>query len=204
MPPFRNTLNADQVRQITTYVRSLAAPPYTADQARPIVTVPGAPAQPIAFSHLLHAGSYQMACEHCHAGARRGLAAGLPSVERCMGCHKIVGAQDNPEIQKIHAYWNRREPIPWVRVFKVPEYSYFPHKPHLGAGVACQRCHGPIEQMRVMGAVTGQSLGNDLLNLVGLRPAPVPFTMGWCIDCHREQNATRRTQAPLDCVACHH
>jgi hypothetical protein len=28
--------------------------------------------------------------------------------------------------------------------------------------------------------------------------------MGWCIDCHRQQNAARGTQAPLDCVGCHH
>ena len=31
-----------------------------------------------------------------------------------------------------------------------------------------------------------------------------PLSMGWCIDCHREQNASRGLQAPLDCVACHH
>ena len=47
-----------------------------------------------------------------------------------------IGAQDNPEIQKIHGYAQRGEAIPWVRVFKVPEFTYFPHKPHVRAGVA--------------------------------------------------------------------
>jgi len=28
--------------------------------------------------------------------------------------------------------------------------------------------------------------------------------MGWCVECHRQQNATRKMQAPLDCVTCHH
>src|SRR5437773_10863025 len=58
--------------------------------------------------------------------------------------------------------------------------------------------------MTTFGAVAGPRLTNDLLNLVGLRPAPPPLTMGWCIDCHRRQNATADTHAPLDCVTCHH
>jgi mono/diheme cytochrome c family protein len=203
MPPFRGNLNEGQIRQITAYVRTLADPPFRSGDARLIVTVPGAPPQPIFFSHLIHAGSYRIDCQYCHTDARRSSAAGLPSVEKCMGCHKIIGAQDNPEIRKIHAYWDRREPIPWVRIFRVPEFTYFTHKPHVRAGVSCQSCHGPIEQMRVVGANTGPSIANDLQNLIGLRPAPRPLSMGWCVDCHREQNATGK-QAPLDCAACHH
>jgi len=58
--------------------------------------------------------------------------------------------------------------------------------------------------MTTVAANTGPTLTNDLLNLAGLRPAPPPLTMGWCVDCHRQQNATRGMQAPLDCVMCHH
>ena len=204
MPPFGAYLGEAQARDITAYLRSLADPPFRPEAARPLVTVPGAPAQPIMFSHVIHAGSFQIDCQYCHADARRSKYAGLPSVDRCMGCHRVIGAQDNPEIAKIHQYASRGEPIPWVRVFKVPEFTYFPHKPHVRAAVACQSCHGPIEQMRVVGARTGPRLLNDLANLVGLKPAAPPLTMGWCIDCHRQQNATRNTQAPLDCIACHH
>ena len=204
MPPFGAYLGEAQARDITAYLRSLADPPFRPEAARALVTVPGAPAQPIMFSHVIHAGSFQIDCQYCHADARRSKYAGLPSVERCMGCHRVIGAQDNPEIAKIHQYASRGEPIPWVRVFKVPEFTYFPHKPHVRAEVACQSCHGPIEQMRVVGARTGPRLLNDLANLVGLKPAAPPLTMGWCIDCHRQQNATRNTQAPLDCIACHH
>jgi mono/diheme cytochrome c family protein len=204
MPPFRGHLNEGQVRDIVAYLRSRADPPFTPASARPVVTVPGAPRQPIFFSHLIHAGAYQIDCQYCHADARRSPFAGLPSVERCLGCHKIIGAQDNPEIRKIHQYWERQEPIPWVRVFALPEFTYFTHKPHVQAGLACQGCHGPIQQMRAVGAGAGPSLANDLLNLVGLRPAPRPLTMGWCVDCHREQRAVKGRRAPLDCVACHH
>ena len=203
MPPFAAYLGEAQARDIAAFVRTLAEPKFEPDKARALVTVPGAPKQPIFFSHLIHAGSFKIDCQYCHADARRSEYAGLPSVERCVGCHKIIGVQDNPEIQKIHDYARRGQSIPWVRVFKVPEFTYFPHKPHVRAAVSCQRCHGPIERMRVVGAETGQQLGNDLKRLIGLRPAPPPLTMGWCIDCHRAESA-KGAKAPLDCVTCHH
>jgi mono/diheme cytochrome c family protein len=204
MPPFNRTLSAEQIDQVVAYVRTLAQPPFDPQQAAPLVRPAGAPRQPIYFNHVIHAGSFKIDCQHCHADARRSEYAGLPSVERCLGCHKIIGAQDNPEIRKIHDYAGRGEPIPWVRVFKIPEFTYFPHKPHLRAGVACQSCHGPIERMPVVGAQTGPQLANDLMHAAGLRPGPPPLSMGWCIECHRQENAARGTRAPLDCVACHH
>ena len=205
MPPFRGNLNEGQARQIVAFLRTLAQPPFRPGEARPLVVPSHAPVQPIFFNHVIHAGSFQIPCQYCHADARRGVAAGVPSVQRCMGCHVIIGAQDNPEIKKIHDYWNRRQPIPWVRVFKVPEFTYFPHKPHIRAGVECQTCHGPIERMPRVGADRlGTWIPNDLLNLVRIRPDARPLTMGWCINCHRKENATRNTKAPLDCVTCHH
>ena len=159
--------------------------------------------QPINFPHNVHVQTYKIDCQYCHADARRSEYAGLPSVTRCMGCHKITAA-DKPEIKKLAEYAGKGEPVPWVRIFKVPEFTYFPHKPHVRAGVRCQTCHGPVETMTTVGGRTGPRLVNDLLNLAGMRPAAPPLTMGWCIDCHRDQNATRGTNAPLDCVTCHH
>jgi hypothetical protein len=168
---------------------------------RPAVAQPTV--QPINFPHNVHVETYKIDCQYCHADARRSEYAGLPSVERCMGCHRITAA-DRPEIRKLADYWTRKEPIPWIRVFKVPEFTYFPHKPHVRAEVKCQTCHGPVETMTTASGVTGPRLGNDLLNLVGLRPPAPLLTMGWCVDCHRAENAKRDTKAPLDCVACHH
>jgi hypothetical protein len=159
--------------------------------------------QPINFPHNVHVQSYKIDCQYCHADARRSEYAGLPSVERCMGCHKIVAA-DKPDIKKLAEYAGKQEPIPWTRVFKVPEFTYFPHKAHVRASVACQTCHGPVETMTTVAATTGPSLANDMLNLVGFKPAPPALTMGWCVECHRRENATNKRQAPLDCVTCHH
>ena len=204
MPPFADFLSESQTRQLIRYLRAIAAPPFRPEMAKPLVTFAKAPRQPILFSHVVHAGSFQISCQYCHADARRSEYAGLPSVERCMGCHRIIGAQDNPEIAKLHDYARRGQPIPWVRVFKVPEFAVFPHKPHVRFELACQTCHGPIERVRVVGADTGPKLVDDLVRLLGFRPPARALTMGWCVDCHREQNATRGAHAPLDCVSCHH
>jgi mono/diheme cytochrome c family protein len=203
MPPFDRSLGAGEIRSVVAFVRTLAKPDYPGGPEE-LVRPPRAPRQPINFNHVVHAGSFQIPCQYCHADARRSEYAGLPSVERCMGCHKIVGAQDNPEIGKIQQYAQRGAPIPWARVFKVPEFTHFPHKAHVAADVKCQTCHGPIERMPVVGGDTGPELTDDLTRLVGLQPPQRQLTMGWCVECHRRENATRDRHAPLDCVVCHH
>lgn len=137
-----------------------------------------APVQPIAFSHQVHAGDFQIPCLYCHSYARRSPVAGVPSVERCFGCHKIT-AVNSPEVQKVLGYWKRREPIPWVRVHKLPDFVVFTHKRHVLAGLPCQTCHGPVETMPRVRQVA-------------------PLSMGWCLECHRQQGAT------LECFTCHH
>jgi len=228
MAAFKPYLSDVQINEVILYVRTLAEPPFDPKGVLPIPAKREGPVQPIFFSHVIHAGSMQIACQYCHANARRSSTAGIPSVERCMGCHKIIAAQGNPEVQKLQDYWERKEPIPWVRVFKLPEFADFTHKPHVQAGVQCQTCHGRIEAMERVGAITGQNLPNDLLNLTGMNVPPTKLTMGWCVECHRSVNVsgvraiqdvaalpvpsvkvppgseTQKRNAPLECVICHH
>jgi mono/diheme cytochrome c family protein len=221
MPPFKPQLSDSQIADVIHFVRTFAVPAFDAAKVLPVPRVRQGPVQPIFFSHVIHAGSFQIDCQYCHAGARRSRAAGLPSVERCMGCHKIVAAQGNPQVAKLHEYWEKKEPIPWVRVFKIPEHAQFPHKNHVQAGLPCQTCHGQIEAMEQVHAETGQNIVNDVLNLAVVPAPPPKLTMGWGIECHRAANAGQlaslswipkpapkltkeRPQAPLDCVVCHH
>jgi hypothetical protein len=205
MPAWEGYLGAEQIADVVAYVRSLAVPRYAAPATPPgPIYPPGAPAQPILFSHLIHAGAHRIDCQYCHSEARRSAYAGLPSVERCMGCHTLIGAEGNPEIGKLRGYRERGEPIRWRWLFKVPEFVYFPHKAHVRADLACQTCHGRVETMMQIPAPRPPNLPNDLLNLAGLTVAPPVLSMGWCVECHREQNATRGRTAPLDCVTCHH
>lgn len=179
MPAFQPPLTDRQIRDVIGYVRTFADPPYRPQPAPPVAAVEPPPTQPIEFSHIVHASSYRIDCQYCHADARRSTYAGLPSVERCMGCHKIVAAQGNPEVQKVQDHWTRKQPIPWVRIHKLPGFVYFPHKRHIAAGLACQTCHGPVERMQRVAQVA-------------------PLTMGWCVECHAQKNG------PLECVTCHH
>tara|TARA_R110002153_G_scaffold16501_10_gene58347 strand:- start:367 stop:1737 length:1371 start_codon:yes stop_codon:yes gene_type:complete len=79
--------------------------------------------------------------------------------------YKAVGWDE--ENQK---YTGESQPVEWIRVHNLPDFAYFNHSQHVSvAGVDCQTCHGPVEEMEIMYQYS-------------------PLTMGWCIDCHRETN----------------
>lgn len=132
-----------------------------------------APAQPIAFSHALHAGQYEIACQYCHTGVEIGKSANIPSANICMNCHthiQNVGGKEgiSTEIQKIYDAVDNDSPIEWVRVHNLPDLAYFNHSQHVKVGgIECQTCHGQIQEMEVVAQHSS-------------------LTMGWCIDCHRQ------------------
>lgn len=143
----------------------------------PLDTLDRSPAQPIAFSHKVHAGDNGIPCLYCHRAAPSSSRAGIPSVSDCRACHLYI-SPDDPEIRKIEAYWEKREPIPWVRVYSLPDHVYFAHKMHLRAGIACASCHGDVASMQRVSR-------------------SVKLEMGWCLDCHRRHNVG------IDCWMCH-
>lgn len=131
------------------------------------------PTQPIAFSHKLHAGQYEIDCNYCHTGVRIAKSANIPSANICMNCHSAIqnvgGATGmSPEIKKIYDAVESGTPIEWVRIHNLPDLAYFNHAQHVAVGgLECQTCHGQIQEMEVV---------YQYANL----------TMGWCINCHRE------------------
>ena len=135
--------------------------------------------QPLAFNHraMVQLG---IDCLFCHTDATRSLSAGMPSEQKCMGCHNVI-ATDNPEIQKLAGYWQKKQPLEWARVNSLPRFVYFSHQVHISAGFNCERCHGDVGHMAIAIPV-------------------VEMDMGWCLDCHQQQpNATQLR----DCVVCH-
>ncbi|MBI3786645.1 MAG: cytochrome c3 family protein, partial [Ignavibacteriales bacterium] len=97
--------------------------------------------QPIAFSHARHAGDFKIGCQYCHSGVRRGANAYIPSVQTCMGCHKLVAAT-KPEIVKVRQAWETQQPIQWTKVNQIADFVYFNHYPHIAKGIDCKNCHG--------------------------------------------------------------
>lgn len=153
-----------------------------------------APVQPIHYSHKIHAGDNQIDCNYCHSSARKSKHSGIPSLNVCMNCHKNIaeytGDEDlekgytkdfyTAEIKKLYeavgwdeatqSYTGETKPVKWVRIHNLPDFAYFNHSQHVTvAGIECQKCHGPVEEMEIMYQFS-------------------PLTMGWCINCHRETN----------------
>jgi len=152
---------------------------------------PTEPAQPIKFSHKVHAGDARIGCTSCHAYAERGPVAGIPSMARCQGCHKFVKEdKENPaitaEIKALLAVLEEGKVIEWTRVHRVPDHVYFTHERHVLAGLRCQECHGEVEQMEVVRQVS-------------------PLTMGWCLACHKAKQAEHPAGRAMltDCWTCH-
>jgi hypothetical protein len=136
------------------------------------------PRQPIPFSHRVHAGQKQISCFFCHPFADRSPNPGMPEVSTCMLCHEKI-IREFPPIQELRAYDDSGTPIPWAKVTVLAEFAHVTHEMHIRDGIDCGRCHGDVKAM-------------DRILLVD------DFTMGFCVDCHREEDAT------VDCLACHH
>jgi hypothetical protein len=135
------------------------------------------PVQPLAFSHKVHAGDNAIPCLYCHRLATTTRLAGIPAVADCRACHLYI-SPDAPEVKKLLEYWDKQQPIPWVRVYKLSDHVYFPHMMHLRAKLDCATCHGDVATMeRVTRSVS--------------------IKMGWCLDCHRHYRAS------IDCWTCH-
>lgn len=155
-------------------------------------SAPG-PNQPIPFSHAHHAGTFQIECLYCHSGTDRSRAAGMPSVEDCMGCHENFAAEyDQLEgIRILKEHWEQQRPIEWLQIHRLPEHVKFRHNRHLAAGLECQDCHGPVEEMDKLYLVPDTNFWH-----FGM-PAQ-KLEMGWCIQCHN------KLEASVDCLTCHY
>lgn len=136
-----------------------------------------APVQPVPYSHKLHAGQIGIDCRYCHTGVERSAVAMVPPTQTCMNCHKIV-KPNSSKLAALKESWDRKIPMQWVRVHKVPDYAYFDHSMHLRAGVGCETCHGNIAAMEV----------------VELKK---PLSMSWCLDCHRNPDPYLRPQSEI-------
>jgi hypothetical protein len=149
----------------------------TAAEVAPPSDDPYAPEQPIAFSHRVHVIDDGIDCAYCHGAARRSRFAGVPSVERCMGCHQVA-LREHPEVEKLARYWEYRVPVRWVKVYALPGFVRFSHEAHMRANVSCEQCHGAVASMEIVARTTS-------------------LQMGWCIGCHRAARAS------VDCLVCH-
>jgi len=179
------------------------------------------PLQPIAYSHLLHAGELQIDCLYCHSGAETSRHAGIPSASTCMNCHKFITAslgalraedelaqQENrrpreivsPEVAKIYAALGlaedrERDPSAQTRPIEWVKVHNLPDYVYFD-----HRAH-------VSAGVRCQTCHGPVETMERLRQAE-DLSMGWCVNCHRDVTenglAGKAVSASIDCVTCHY
>ena len=124
------------------------------------------PIQPIAFSHEIHAGQLGMDCRYCHNGVEKSWYSNIPAAAVCMNCHNQV-LKDSPKLELVRESALSGKPIEWVQIHKTPDYVYFNHSVHVNRGVSCVKCHGLVNHM--------DEVRHEK-----------PFSMSFCLDCHRD------------------
>lgn len=139
----------------------------------------GSVQQPLAFNHRVHVQEAGFDCTDCHAYARSGVRATIPTLEVCAGCHEEASSGSADEARLL-GYVRAGTPIPWRKVFTVPEHVYFSHRRHTAAaGLECDVCHGDV-------AAREEPFSR-----------PRAPSMDSCMECHRRSGASN------DCIWCH-
>ena len=139
-------------------------------------------------------------CMNCHRSVTAPLGVIRAEEERAKQENRKPRVVVSPELRKLFDSLGLDEnlkpdaakaaqPIRWVRVHNLPAFACFDHRAHVNVGVACQKCHGPIESMERVRQVESLS-------------------MGWCVNCHRAAEKTgvagKVVRPSLDCAACHY
>src|ERR1051326_7966774 len=135
------------------------------------------PIQPVAFPHSVHADQLGIDCRYCHNGVEKSWYSNVPGAATCMNCHNQVLATD-PRLALVRESAATGKPIEWVQIHKVPDYVYFNHSVHVNRGISCYHCHGQVNKM--------DEVRHEK-----------PFSMSFCLDCHRNPAANIRSQSAV-------
>lgn len=123
------------------------------------------PSQPVPYDHSFHVGELGLDCRYCHSKVDQAGHANVPASSTCMNCHSIIKT-DSELLEPVRASYESGEPVPWVRIHQTPDYVYFNHEVHVNRGVSCVECHGQVNEMVEVSHEKS-------------------FSMGFCLDCHR-------------------
>lgn len=133
------------------------------------------PDQPAPFSHTIHVDQLGMDCRYCHSYVEVASHSNVPTTATCIACHGEGKIRfESPKLAAVRESWATGQPINWVRVHKVPDYTYFNHAVHVNRGVSCVSCHGDVGTMPIISQFEPQS-------------------MSWCLDCHLQPENFLRT-----------
>lgn len=188
------------------------------------------PAQPIPYSHRLHAGELQIDCLYCHFGARSSRHAGVPPAQVCMNCHAhVTAAFDTVLEERQRAAAANEEPraVPVSPKLR-PLYDALglgddlkPDPAKARAPIAWERVHDLPDfvwfdhSVHVSRGLACQTCHGPVQAMEHARQE-ASLRMGWCVNCHRAHPADPKAPLPdaataarredhvtTDCGACH-
>lgn len=160
--------------------------------------------QPVQFSHKVHREKAGMNCEDCHAIREDGTFSGIPTVDKCAGCHAAPMGNTEEEKRMIKRYIESNREIPWLVYARQPENVRFSHAFHVKlAKLACERCHqahGDSDSLPAFERDRVSGYSRDILGDPAL-PAAADrhpgMQMDDCIGCHQRRGVQD------SCLACH-
>jgi len=145
--------------------------PYALYRSRP---------QPVDFSHKVHADKAGSKCDDCHSFRADGSFSGIPTLDKCAGCHAAAMGTTAAEKNFIDHYVTPQREPQWAVYAREPENVSFSHITHVNrARLACEGCHA------------GQ----------GANDKPRPYRQDRISGYSRD---IWRGKKMADCVACHH
>ncbi|MCH8327349.1 MAG: cytochrome c3 family protein [Candidatus Marinimicrobia bacterium] len=179
------------------------------------------PAQPIEFSHRLHAGELEVPCQYCHSSAATSKLAGIPSTGLCMNCHKFVPAPlDQIRLADAVALQAGLMPKPVVsgEIAKIyrdqglgPDLK--PLKSPSHKSLAWIKVHNLPDFVffnhapHIAADVDCSKCHGDVAAMERITQVET-LGMGWCLDCHRSverpESIIEQTPDISDCSVCHY
>jgi len=148
-------------------------------------------AQPVDFSHKIHADKAGAKCEDCHTIRDDGTFAGVPTLDKCSSCHAQPMGTSAREKQFIDRYVTPNREIPWQVYVRQPQNVYFSHAFHVKlAHLDCHQCHGAQGESDTLPPARIERISS-------YSGSPHFQDMDACENCHRQRGAAN------SCLACH-
>ena len=179
------------------------------------------PVQPVAYSHLLHAGDMEIPCLYCHSGAERSRYAGIPAMSVCMNCHRLVTAGKSSVDEELLLAEEEKRPAKRIvspELAKLYESlgldeRLVPTPGHVEKPIAWVRVHTLPDFVRfdhsphVTAGLACQTCHGPIETMERVRQE-ASLSMGWCLSCHRDLSevgiAGKAVHASTDCTTCHY
>ncbi len=178
------------------------------------------PAQPIAFSHRLHAGELDIGCLFCHAGDEKSRYAGFPAASTCMYCHFEVSATFGAvraEAEAAEAEGRAVRRIVSTELETLYEALALDENMERDPAktltpIAWVKVHDLPDytyfdhRAHASAGVTCAACHGPIETMERVRQEE-SLSMGWCVNCHRdgyqaEENG-KSAYASVDCATCH-